>query len=452
MPISSSNANSTINTDNIGYRYVTGMCGMDSNCDQTTSAKTQPIKTTIAKARESLAPNFTVYPQPEKPRYTGSEHNTYSTAVTDKRVYLNVSPLSKNNELYLDRIRYVLGSEKRAYNGGNIYGFLYKCLKPTVGIVFPYTPRISINHTVNYDRTDIIHSNLSISHYKNTPPPTYSIDAVFTADSKEMARHMLSAIWFLRAVTKCDFGESANSRSGKADGLSTAGMPPPIIYLNGWNNLLDNIPVVVKGFSYTLPDDQDYVALGLNLDSSTFEFVNTLYSDTIDDIFYDTGYGDKIEMNNTEETRFINGIAVNTAKIMTQPSSMSVNTNNRYYMRNWLPVELQIHIDLEVQPNLEKYKKRFDLDYYKMGVMYLDSYKGGQTILVPEETQCVALQAYDKVTGAILSTSESSKKTQTQLMNEIEKSNGQLTVSEELASGFSLTPKQYTFDRAGWTW
>ena len=435
---------------NIVYEYRTGVCAIDSPCkDQTVSVKKQAIDASN-KTPKTKNPTPLIPVQPTKPRYMGANHSHYESSVTDKRVYLNVSPLAKNNEEYLDRIRYVLGSEKRAYNGSNIYGFLYKCLKPTVGIVFPYTPRISINHQVNYERTEIIHSNLAVSHYKNTPPPTYSIDAVFTADSKEMARHMLSAIWFMRAVTKCDFGEAANSRNGKVDGMSTAGMPPPILYLNGWNNLLDNIPVVVKSFSYTLPDDQDYVGLGLNLNLASFENINQLYSDAITGDFYDTGYGDKINMNNTSETRYINGIPVNTSNITTNPTTIGVNKNDRFYLKNWLPVELQMHIELEVQPNLQKYKKRFDLDYYKMGVMYLDSYKGGQTILVPDQNGCFLRVAKDATTGEILSSE--TRRTSLQAIQKEMNENPNVTASDEVKSGFSIMPTKYTFDRAGWTW
>lgn len=434
------------------YRYENiGYCQIDKNvsCDQIASTKKQAINSTRKKPSTKTTPTPLIPVQPTKPRYTGANHSHYESSVTDKRVYLNVSPLAKNNEEYIDRIRYVLGSETRTYNGSNIYGFLYKCLKPTVGIVFPYTPRISINHQVNYERTEIIHSNLAVSHYKNTPPPTYSIDAVFTADSKEMARHMLSAIWFLRAVTKCDFGETANNRGDN----SVAGMPPPILYLNGWNNLLDNIPVVVKSFSYTLPDDQDYVGLGLNLNLSTFESINQLYTDSVTGEFYDTGYGDKINMNNTSETRYINGIPVNTSKIITQPTATGINKNDRFYLKNWLPVELQIHIELEVQPNLQKYKKRFDLDYYKMGVMYLDNYKGGTTILVPDSVlNCVQKVAYnddgtrnDELTQNLKNMSVSS------IQKDVE-SNSNVYADDSVSAGFAMTPRKYSFDRAGWTW
>ena len=429
---------------NILKYYDVGECKQLGIC----SAQVVTDKKTAVKSTNAT-PKPLIPVQPTKPRNTSAVHNQYESSTTDKRVFLNVSPLTKTNEEFLDRVRYVLGSEKRYYNGSNVYGFLYKCLKPTVGIVFPYTPRISVSHQVNYDRTEIVHSNLAVSHYKNTPPPTYSLDAVFTADSKEMARHMLSAIWFLRAVTKCDFGEMVNSRDGKVDGISVAGMPPPILYLNGWNNLLDNIPVVIENFSYTLPDDKDYVGLGLNLNLPTFESINQLYTDSITGEFYDTGYGDKIQVNNDSSNRYINGILVNANNITTQPTITNVNAIDKFYLKNWLPTELSIHLELKVQPNLMKYKKRFDLDYYKMGVMNLDSYKGGTTILVPDNKTCVKETIVDAQTKQIINVSNK-EMTQTELMNKASQSNARIT--ENLASGFSMLPKNYTFDRAGWTW
>lgn len=65
--------------------------------------------------------------------------------------------------------------------------------------------------------------------------------------------------------------------------------------------------------------------------------------------------------------------------------------------------------------------------------MYLDSYKGGQTILVPDQNGCFLRVAKDATTGE---------------MNE----NPNVTASDEVKSGFSIMPTKYTFDRAGWTW
>ena len=95
---------------------------------------------------------------------------------TDKRVFLNVSPLpyapppKKEPENIIDRLSYVLGKNVESINNSNFYGYLYNCLQGTVGLVFPYTPQITFGHSVNYETTDILHSNISVNNYKNTPP------------------------------------------------------------------------------------------------------------------------------------------------------------------------------------------------------------------------------------------------------------------------------------------
>ena len=303
----------------------------------------------------------------------------FESARTDKRVSLNCSPLTTNtnSQEYIQRLLYVLGNGQYTLKKGQtIYGFLYSTLSKSCGLIFPYTPRIQISHPVNYDRTDISHSNLSISHYKNTPPPTIHLSATFTADTRANALHMLSALWFLRAVTKCDFGERAN-----VDPNAIPGMPPPILYLNGYNQVLDNIPVVVTSFNYSLPNDKHYVSLGVNLDSNEQAFKETyLYSDVSNGNLYATFDGN---MSGAEGMKYLNGVANSIKSLQESSTLMETNRYNNYYFNNWLPTEMQFDIQLSIQPNLLKYKKKFNLDWYKMGLFNLDDYKGGTTVYVP---------------------------------------------------------------------
>ena len=295
---------------------------------------------------------------------------------TDKRVFLNVSPLpyastsKKEPENIIDRLSYVLGKNVENINNSNFYGYLYNCLQGTVGLVFPYTPQITFGHNVNYETTDILHSNISVNNYKNTPPPTIQIQATFTADTREMAKHMLAAIWFLRAATKCDFGEQSVSLDNSNQG--TAGVPPPILYLNGWNNLIDNVPVVVSSFNYTLPQDKDYVHLGLNLSTRDFEYRTSF--DSLQSL--KTTYKDGLT--------FVNGQPINSSELSAEnslsSSTLGYNRNDDFYLSEWLPTELTISITLKVQYNLLKYKKVFDLNKYKMGILYLDSQKTGSDV------------------------------------------------------------------------
>lgn len=314
---------------------------------------------------------------------------------TDKRVYLNVRPLVNNPTLFADRVQYVLGHKNMALPTGNVYGFLYSCLGGTAGLVFPYTPKIDIGHNVNYEKTDIFHSNLSVNHYKNTPPPTYTITATFTANNKDMAKHMLSALWFLRAVTKCDFGEQATG-GPDSESNGTAGVPPPVLYLNGWNNMLDNIPVIVKSFNYSLPDDKDYVSLPLNLDSMTQEYINNTYSDINTGTYYSnlsTSSYESLKNLADKGISYINGQPILNQAAKSENATNSINTGtnrkNAFFLQEWLPTELTITIQLEVQYNLLKYKKMFNLDKYKMGILYLDNQKSSSEVyMVTEQGTC----------------------------------------------------------------
>lgn len=418
-----------------------------------------------------------------KPKRTSYQYQ-FQKARTDKRVSLNVAPLqfdksgnfNPSKEPFAKRIEYVLGSKiKTLPKGQTIYGFLNSCLSNSCGLIFPYTPTISISHQVNYERSDITHSNVAISHYKNTPPPSYSLDAVFTADTRENALHMLSAIWFLRAVTKCDFGEQANNGG-------EAGMPPPVLYLNGYNQIMDNIPVVVKSFSYSLPNDKDYVALGVNLDSSNMVFNNRKqYSDTNGD-FYDNYDGNG--SSNVNGLTYLNGIINAVKNLQSDVTNISANRYNSWYFNNWLPTEMSFKIDLEVQPNLLKYKKQFNLDDYKMGAYNLDNYKGDTSIQIPTDnglqdctnqsieraleikiknkTNAVSNKVkgiIDNVTNSfsnVLGTSTINDKIiSTPINNDLTSAVLKSTDLEKLESGMGLSMgsnNSYKFDRSGFTW
>lgn len=318
-----------------------------------------------------------------RPRTVSSEVSyKFQNARTDKRVSLNCTPLVRNTNTqdYIQRLNYVLGEGKYILNTGQtVYGFLNSTLCKSCGLIFPYTPDIDIQHSVNYDRTEITHSNLAYSHYKNTPPPTITINATFTADTRENALHMLSAIWFLRAVTKCDFGERAYVDKHKN---AIPGMPPPILYLNGYNSIMDNIPVVVTGFGYKLPKDKHYVPLGINLDSNTQAYMEKRFMDN------NGNFVDNFDGNATGALgmKYLNGIANSIKSLQTQTTEFENNRYNNLYFHNWLPTEMQFSISLQIQPNLLKYKKKFNLNWYKMGLFNLDDYKGGASVYLPTET------------------------------------------------------------------
>ena len=350
-----------------------GLCGYKAVPIRHTNPNPTP------RTRQPKTPTTPTTTTPSKYQYK------WDTNRTDKRVSLNCAPLTKNMNTveYIDRIKYVLGRGKYTLRKGQtIYGFLNSMLSGSCGLIFPYTPTVSVSHQVNYDRTDILHSNLAISHYKNTPPPNISIDATFTADTRENALHMLSAIWFLRACTKCDFGELANKEEN-----TYAGMPPPILYLNGYNQVMDNIPVIIKSFSYSLPSDRDYVSLGVNLDSDTQAFTDweVQTKEASNGNIFNTVGNFVGNATGNDAAKYVNGIRYSLNQLEQDATAIEANRYNNYYFNNWLPTELKFHIDLEIQPNLMKYKKLFELDWYKMGLFNLPNYKTDTRVFLPNE-------------------------------------------------------------------
>lgn len=290
-----------------------------------------------------------------------------SSGNVDKRVSLTVSPKTydRNESTFVEKVKYVLGTKKQHLSwikqGHNFYGLLYNALSTTSGIIFPYTPTITFNHSVNYEQTNITHSNFSYNSYKNTPPPTISLTAKFTADNRDNALHMLSAIWFLTACSKCEFGErSTIYKNSKYDeGQSLAGLPPPVLYLNGYDSLIDNIPIVVNSFNYSLNDEKHYVNLVLDMSKDLTK--NQDFCKIYDTYTQFTNMSVIEKMTNSE--------------LFKADSRVSQNGINLSF---WLPTDLSISINFLVQPNILKVQKQWKLDDYKTGLLIHNKGKNPQ--------------------------------------------------------------------------
>jgi len=124
-------------------------------------------------------------------------------------------------------------------------------LEDTGGVLFPYTPQITFSHKANYESESLVHTNYEHMYYKNSSVEAIGITAQFTASNSDEARYILAVIHFFRSVTKMFYGQD-----------SLAGTPPPILFLDGYGNLMiDHVPVLVTGFDYQLPIDVDYISI-----------------------------------------------------------------------------------------------------------------------------------------------------------------------------------------------
>ena len=127
-------------------------------------------------------------------------------------------------------------------------------LKATNGIIFPYTPQISMSYNANYDSMDIPHTNFKHHQYTSSEVGSISITADFTAQDTHEANYMLAVIHFFRSVTKMFYGKDQSPINGT---------PPPLCFLHGFGiHNFDNHPVLISRFNMTYPNDVDYIRAG----------------------------------------------------------------------------------------------------------------------------------------------------------------------------------------------
>ncbi len=134
-------------------------------------------------------------------------------------------------------------------------------LRPTNGVIFPYTPSIETSYVADYAKTNLIHSNYKGHFYQSSSVSDIVIRGTFTPQDTREASYLLAVIHFFRSVTKMFYGQDPQ-----------AGTPPPLVYLSGLGQYqFNNHPCVVTNFSYNLPSDVDYIRangfnnIGLNM-------------------------------------------------------------------------------------------------------------------------------------------------------------------------------------------
>jgi len=122
-------------------------------------------------------------------------------------------------------------------------------LTATDGVIFPYTPKIDLSYKADYDQYALTHSNYKGYFYKSSSMDAVQMHATFTAQDSAEADYLLAVIHFFRSVTKMFYGQDPQR-----------GAPPPLVYLTGLGQYqFAAHPCVVTSFSYTLPENVDYI-------------------------------------------------------------------------------------------------------------------------------------------------------------------------------------------------
>ena len=130
-------------------------------------------------------------------------------------------------------------------------------LHRTMGLVFPFTPVVSVGATVSYEEYAFTHSIYRYNSYNKSAPNEISISGDFTAQTINEAKYLLAVMHFLKSASKSYFG---------ASNAQKAGIPPPVLHFNYLGeNQFKNVPVIIKNYSYVLDSDVDYVKVEIPL-------------------------------------------------------------------------------------------------------------------------------------------------------------------------------------------
>lgn len=128
---------------------------------------------------------------------------------------------------------------------------ILKPLNATSGVLFPYTPTITVNYAASYSPTELVHSNYKAFQYSSSSIDSVSIQCDFTAQDEYEANYLLAVIHFFRSATKMFYGQDQNPRRGT---------PPPLCYIYGMGSYqFAGQPLAISGFSYNLPNNVDYI-------------------------------------------------------------------------------------------------------------------------------------------------------------------------------------------------
>jgi len=149
-----------------------------------------------------------------------------------------LSPLVR--EAGLGSVNAVAGAISNIFAGGGTQ---------RIGVVFPYTPQITVQHTANYTPQKLTHSNYAQYYYDNSEVQAIQLTTDFTVQSVNEGQYLLATIYFFRSITKMFYGQDP-----------LAGNPPPLVYLNGYGQYyFPNVPCLVTSFAHTMPSDVDYM-------------------------------------------------------------------------------------------------------------------------------------------------------------------------------------------------
>jgi hypothetical protein len=114
---------------------------------------------------------------------------------------------------------------------------------------FPYTPTTSIINSANYGEYVTTHSNFQQRAFESHTNMEINITAPMIVRSVEEAEYVFNAALWIRSTMKMSWMKDKDP-----------GMPPPILRFNA-HGIYENVPCVIRDFTWNLDSDIDYLEI-----------------------------------------------------------------------------------------------------------------------------------------------------------------------------------------------
>lgn len=321
------NLNSTEDTDETGYP------GEDPFAEESFGVVRQPAPVTVENTAANEDINIAPPPDPVPQINTAALERLKSQAA----IRATREPSNKGDW----RVRLQLAPNAPYFYNSTDPGILAP-LRQTDGIIFPYTPRISIAYQAQYNKYLPTHSNYNNYWYSGSSVGEINIDAEFTAQDTQEANYLLAVIHFLKSASKMFYGQDADR-----------GSPPPVLFLTGFGEYQFNEhPVIISQFNYVTPNDVNYIranATQINGQTNGLQFRKPL----------STNSGPSWAGSTVR--KLLNGLP-DGGEVYT-PAAQSLSQNNATYV----PTKVEFNMQLLPVNTRRETSQRFSLGEYANG-------------------------------------------------------------------------------------
>jgi hypothetical protein len=225
-------------------------------------------------------------------------------------------------------------------------------LLETNGVIWPYTPQITVTHNAQYSTAHLTHSNYPAHFYNSSEVADINISGDFTVQNLEDGQYLMAAVYFFRSATKMFFGQGAN-----------VGNPPPIVFLDGYgSHYFPHVPCVITQFSHTLPNEVDYIQVPISTTSLTEVPLSTQAIAPGVNLI-DNGYG-KLVSPSTVAPDF--NATQKSAQVTTTQQFNTITTHTR------VPTTSTVSVTLRPMYSRKNLHDRFDLTKFAAGGLLQD--------------------------------------------------------------------------------